>query len=105
MFAQPITQALDLDDSGVVQQPVEQCGGNDVVAEHLTPIPETAVGGENHGAFFVALLDYLKNYVIGPDFYGSLGNYYGFHDAECPHQRTDYRDGTPSVGQQTGPDK
>jgi hypothetical protein len=29
------TVACDLYDGGVVQQPVEQCGGNDAVAEHL----------------------------------------------------------------------
>jgi hypothetical protein len=33
---QPVTGALDLDDDGVVQQAIQQGGGNDRIAEDLT---------------------------------------------------------------------
>ena len=37
MGAQAIAGALNPDDDGVVEQPVEQSGGDDGVAEELTP--------------------------------------------------------------------
>ena len=44
--AEPVARALDLDDGGVVQEPVEECGGDEGVAEDLAPLGEAAVGGE-----------------------------------------------------------
>ena len=44
--ARAIAGALDLDDDGVMQQPVQQRRGNDGVAEDLTPLGEAAVGGQ-----------------------------------------------------------
>lgn len=49
VLAQPVARPLDLDDDGVVQQPVEKSGGNDGVAEHLAPLGEATIGGEDHG--------------------------------------------------------
>lgn len=46
-----------------LQQAVEQRGGDDRVAEHLTPLGEPTVGGEDHGAAFVASVDQLKEQV------------------------------------------
>jgi hypothetical protein len=37
MLAQAVAGALDLHDHGMVEQPIEQGGGNDRVAEHLAP--------------------------------------------------------------------
>jgi hypothetical protein len=44
--AQAVAGALDLDDDGVMQQPVQQRRGNDGVTEDLAPFGEAAVGGE-----------------------------------------------------------
>jgi hypothetical protein len=35
VLAQPVAGTLDLHDVGVVKQPVEQCRGDDWIAEHL----------------------------------------------------------------------
>jgi hypothetical protein len=41
--AQAVAGAFDLDDDGMVEQPVEQRGGDDGVAEDLAPFGEAAV--------------------------------------------------------------
>lgn len=46
MGAQAIAGAFDLDDDGVVEQSVEQRGGDDGVAEHLPPFGEATIGGQ-----------------------------------------------------------
>src|SRR6056297_1526329 len=61
MGAKAVAGALDLDDDGVVQQAVEQRGGDDGIAEDLAPFGEAAVGGEDHGAPFVASVDELED--------------------------------------------
>ena len=43
MGAQAVAGAFDLDDDGVMQQPVEQRGGDDRIAEHLAPFGEASV--------------------------------------------------------------
>src|SRR3546814_10858441 len=57
VLTHPVAGALDLDDDGVVQQPVEQRGGDNGFAEDLTPFGEAAIGSEDHGAFFVTGVD------------------------------------------------
>ena len=52
VLSQAVAGALDLHDDGVVQQPVEQGGGNDGVAEHLAPLGKAAVRRQDHGAAF-----------------------------------------------------
>ena len=63
MLAEAIAGALDLDHDGMVQQAVEQCGGDDGIAEHLAPFGKAAVGGEDHAAALVAGVDQLKEQV------------------------------------------
>ena len=53
MFAR-LAGTFDLDDDGVVEQPVEQRRGDDGIAEDLAPFCEAAVGGQDHGTLFVA---------------------------------------------------
>ncbi|WP_305036038.1 hypothetical protein [Poseidonocella sp. HB161398] len=45
MGAQPVAGALDLDDDRVVQKPLEQRRGDDRIAEDLSPLRKSAVGG------------------------------------------------------------
>lgn len=63
MLAHAVAGTFDLDHDGMVQQPVEQCGGDDGIAEDLTPFGEAAIGGEDHGALFVAGVDELEEQV------------------------------------------
>ena len=54
VLTEPITRTLDLNDDGVVKQPIEECGGDNGIAEDLAPFYEAAVRGEYHGAFRVS---------------------------------------------------
>ena len=54
MLAKAVAGTFDLDHAGVVQEPVEQRGGHDRVAEHGAPLGEALVRGEDHGALLVA---------------------------------------------------
>jgi len=63
MAAQPITGALDLHDDGVVEQAVEQRGGDDRITEHLAVFGKAAVGGQDHGAALVAGIDELEEQI------------------------------------------
>jgi len=65
MLAQPVAGALDVDDHGVVKQPIEQRGGDDWIAENLPPLGKAAVGGQDHGAALVARVDQLEEQIAG----------------------------------------
>jgi len=54
MVSEPVAGAVDLDDDGMVQQPVEERGGDDGVAEDLAPFGEATVGGKNHRPLLIA---------------------------------------------------
>ena len=58
--AQSVAGAFDLYDDGVVEQPVQQCGGDDRISEDLAPFGEAAVGSQDHGALLVAGVDELE---------------------------------------------
>ena len=57
-----VGKALDFDDHGVMEEVVEQCGGEDVVTDDLALFAEAAVGGD-HGALFVPFVDELEEQV------------------------------------------
>ena len=66
MLTQTIARALDLEDDGVVKEPVQEGRGHDGITEELeelAPFGEAAVGGEDHGAFFVAGVDELEEQI------------------------------------------
>ena len=63
MFAQAIAGSLDLDDDRVVKEPIEKRGGDNRIAEDLSPFGEAAVRGEDHGALFVSGVDELEEQV------------------------------------------
>src|SRR3546814_744335 len=54
LLAQPIAVAADGDDLAVVQQAIEDRGGDDGIAEHAAPFPDRAVAGDQHAAALVA---------------------------------------------------
>ena len=63
MLTQPIAHPLDLDDNSMVKQAIEQSRCDDGIAEELAPFGEATVGGEDHGAFFVAGVDELEKQI------------------------------------------
>jgi transcriptional regulator with XRE-family HTH domain len=50
----------DLNDDGMMEQPVEQRGCNDGIAEHVSPFGEATVWGEDHRVLFVASVAELE---------------------------------------------
>ena len=63
VLAQSIARSLDLDDDGVMEKPIEQCGGDDRIAEDVAPFGEAAVGGEDHRPLLVSGVDQLEEQV------------------------------------------
>jgi hypothetical protein len=63
MLAEAITRSLDLDHHSVVQEPIKKGCGDDRVAEHLAPLGEAAVGGEDHCTLLVAGIYELEEQV------------------------------------------
>jgi hypothetical protein len=60
LFTQPVAIATDGDDLAVVEQPVEDHGGDDRIAEHGSPLADGAVRGDQHGTALVASRDQLE---------------------------------------------
>src|SRR6266516_800393 len=54
---------VDGDDVAVVEEPVEDGGGEDLVGEDLAPFAEGLVAGGDYGAFLVAAGDDLEDEV------------------------------------------
>src|SRR3546814_5206946 len=46
-----------------MEQSIEERGGDDRIAEHLAPFGKAVVGGEDHGAAFIAGVDQLEEQV------------------------------------------
>jgi hypothetical protein len=63
VLAKPIARSLDLDDDGVVKQPIEQRGGDDGIAKNLAPFGKAAVGGQDHGTALIAGIDRLEEQI------------------------------------------
>ena len=63
VLAHPIARTFDLDDHGVVKEPVEERGGDNRIAEDVTPFGKATIGGEDHRALFVTGVDELKEQV------------------------------------------
>ena len=63
MLFETITVALDVDDPGVMQEPVEDGRGDDGVAEELLPVDEALVRGDDRRALLVAVRDELEEQI------------------------------------------
>ena len=63
MLVHAIARALDLNDDGMVEQPIEQRGSDDGIAEQVAPFGEAAVGREDHRALFVSRVDQLEEQI------------------------------------------
>ena len=74
VLPEAVAGALDLHDHGVMEQAVQQCGGDDGVTKHLAPFGKAAVAGQDHGAALVAGVDQLKKQVPGDGANGQVAN-------------------------------
>ena len=64
--------SLNLDNDGMVQQAVEQCGGHDIIPKDSAPVPEAAIGGEDGSAHLVAGIDQLEEQVGAAELPGQV---------------------------------
>ena len=60
MTAQAVACPFDLNDDGMVTQPIQKRGGNDGIAEGVAP---SSVGRHDHCAFFVSCVDQLEEQI------------------------------------------
>jgi hypothetical protein len=81
-----VAGAVDADDVAVVQEPVEDRGGQDVVAEDLSPFGEALVAGDDHRAAFVAAADALEDHVRFGVRQGQVADFVDL--CGCPHRST-----------------
>src|SRR5262244_3421822 len=63
MLAQAVACALDVDADSVVKEAVEQRGGDDGMAEEVTPFGEAAIWRQDHRAALVAGIDQLEEQI------------------------------------------
>ena len=69
-----VAVAFEGDDFGVVDEPVDHGGGDDVVAEHFAPAAEGLVAGDDQRGSFVAGGDELEEQVRGFGFEGDVAD-------------------------------
>ena len=60
---EPVAGAVDGQDVAVMQESVEDGGGEDVVTEDGSPLGEVLVARDDRGAFFVSAADQLEKHV------------------------------------------
>ena len=65
MGAQPVACACNLDHDSVVQETIEQRGGDDWIAEDFSPFRKAAIGCQDHGPFLITGVDQLEE-EVGP---------------------------------------
>ena len=63
MLAHAVARAFDLHDDGVMQEPVQQRGGDDGISEYVAPLGKAPVRGEDHRSSFVPRIDQLEEQV------------------------------------------
>ena len=76
---QAVGRAFDLDDRGVVEEPVEESGRDDWIAKNVAPFGEDSVRDGDHGSFFATRVDDLEEEVGS-----SPGD--GYRKAESGHR-------------------
>ena len=60
---QPIGIPIEVEDLSMVQKTIEHCRGHDLVSEHLRPIGEALVGGNDDRGFLVELANEVEERV------------------------------------------
>ena len=65
LLAKAVAFAADRDDLAMMQQAIQDGRGHDLVSEHLAPVADRLVGGEQYAAALVALGDDLEQQMGG----------------------------------------
>ena len=65
MGAQPVACAGNLDHDSVVQETIEQRGGDDGIAEDFSPFRKSAIGRQDHSPLLITGVDQLEE-EVGP---------------------------------------
>src|SRR5882672_11353931 len=84
LVLEPVGIAPDVQGDGVMEDPVQDGGGDDPVAEDLPPAAEALVAGEDHGAALVAAADELKEQVGPVAIDGQIADL--VHDEQAGHR-------------------
>ena len=72
---EPVGVAFEGDDVGVVDEPVDHRGGDDLIAEDLAPPAERLVAGDDERGAFVSGGDELEEQVGGLGFEGDVADF------------------------------
>ena len=60
VLAHPVAAATDVDDVAVMQEPVDERCGHDLVAQDLAPLLEAFIRGQHSGCALIAPIDELE---------------------------------------------
>ena len=100
VVAEAVGVAVEGEDDGAVQEPVQEGGGDGGVAEDLAPGSDASVAGQDDGGFEVALGDDLEQ---GGGGFGGQGEVAEFIDL-CGHpHRSIYADPATMPAWAAGP--
>lgn len=74
MLAKPVAGAVDLDDDGMVQEAIKQCGRDDGIAEDISPFGKAAVCGQDHRALLVSSVDEVEEEIAAAGHDGEIAD-------------------------------
>ena len=60
MFLEPVAVSPDIDDLAMMQQAVQDCGGDHRITKQLLPIAKAFIRSDDRGVSFVAVRDKLE---------------------------------------------
>ena len=61
VLPQPVARAFDLHHHSMVKKAIQKGRGHNSVSKNLAPFRKSAIGGQDHGAFFIAGIDQLED--------------------------------------------
>ena len=73
-FFQTVRLALDVNDSAVMQDAVQDGGGDGDIGKDLVPLGESLVGGKNGGRFLIPSGNELEEQVCPLDVHGEVAD-------------------------------
>ena len=60
MRSESIACAFDVDNDGMVQEPIQKCSSDDWIPEYFSPFSEATIGREDHRPLFISGIDQLE---------------------------------------------
>ena len=93
VLTEAITRTLDLNDDGVMEEPIEECSGDNVVTKNLAPFCEAAVRSKDHSAFFVSRIDELEEQIAAAGDDGQVADFIDDEQREAAKEPGGWPDG------------